>query len=432
MAMSKPRQIVIIGGGVAGLEIATQLGHRFGRSGQVAVMLIDRDTAHVWKPMLHTIAAGTSDLHREQVAFVAHAHQHGFTYWPGEMGGIDRKKKVVRLLPLRLPDGRVLLGDREITYDALIITVGSCANDFGTPGVAEHCHFIDSRLQADSFSQEARAQILRCVVENTSMNIAIVGGGATGVELAAQLIQLMESAAAYGVNDLSSRIGITLVEAGPRLLVAFPENVSAAVESQLRTLGVRVYTNTKVASAEPGGYRLADGGLLAASLKVWAAGVKGADFLSGLDGLDTNRNHQLVVRSSLQSLKDDRVFAAGDCASLTLPGNERPLPPTAQVAHQQAQYLIGNLPTWLEGSELPPFTYRDFGSLVSLGRYNAFGSLGSVGLFRGGFIRGRFAQLSHLMLYRSHQARLHGLWKGSLIWLSDRLSGLVRPTIRLD
>lgn len=116
-----------------------------------------------------------------------------------------------------------------------------------------------------------------------------------------------------------------------------------------------------------------------------------------------------------------------------MPGDfEQPLPPTAQVAHQQAQHLIEHLPAALHGKPIPPFQYRDFGSLVSLGGYDAFGSLGKFGFFYGGFIRGRVAQFGHTMLYRSHQPRLHGFWRGALIWLVDLINARLRPSIRLD
>ena len=103
--------------------------------------------------------------------------------------------------------------------------------------------------------------------------------------------------------------------------------------------------------------------------------------------------------------------------------SDSPLGPTAQAAHQQAQHLASQLPDWLAGkSQLKPFTYHHFGALVSLGDYTAFGTLGRFGFFKGGFIRGRIAQFSHVMLYRSHQDRLHGFWKGGLLWLIDRMS----------
>jgi NADH dehydrogenase len=102
------------------------------------------------------------------------------------------------------------------------------------------------------------------------------------------------------------------------------------------------------------------------------------------------------------------------------------------VAHQQALYLTAHLPALLASQHVPDFVYHDFGSLVSLGGYGAFGSLGKFGFFKGGFIRGRVAQLGHAMLYRSHQARLYGFWRGSLLWLVDRINARVRPAIRLD
>ena len=144
------------------------------------------------------------------------------------------------------------------------------------------------------------------------------------------------------------------------------------------------------------------------------------------------RNNQLVVGPTLQTTRDPRILAVGDCSSLSLGREAKPLPPTAQVAHQQAAHLIRHLPTWVEGKDLPPFTFRDFGSLVSLGGYGAYGSLGKFGLFRGGFIQGRVAELGHVLLYRSYQSQLHGFWRGGLIWLADTINSYVRPRLRLD
>ncbi|OKN87329.1 hypothetical protein AM471_006084 [Pseudomonas aeruginosa] len=237
---------------------------------------------------------------------------------------------------------------------------------------------------------------------------------------------------AYGVPELASRISITLLEAGPRLLAAFPEDISAATRTRLETLGVKVMTGAQVKAATADGFVLADGSVVAASLKVWAAGVKGPEVFADLDGLEATRNNQLVVGPTLQTTRDPAIYALGDCSSLTLAGAERPLPPTAQVAHQQAKYLGTSLPKALRGETVPDFRYRDMGALVSLGDYDAFGSLGQFGFFNGVTFRGRMAQLGHVMLYRSHQARIHGFWRGGLLWLVDRLNSLLRPTIRLD
>ena len=339
----------------------------------------------------------------------------------------------MQIAALYAPDGRLLVPERRLAYDTLIIAVGSQANDFGTPGVAEHCQTIDSRQQAVAFNHEVRLRMLQCLAQDTELSIAIVGGGATGVELAAELVQLIESSVAYGAQGLAERITITLIESGPRLLAAFPEDISAATQSRLEALGIRVLTETRVSAAEADAFVLGDGRRLSASLKVWAAGVKAPNFLANLDGLETTRGNQLVVQPSLRTTRDPDIYVVGDCASLTLSVAEPPLPPTAQVAHQQAQHLIRYLPGAVQqGKSIPDFVYRDFGALVSLGDYDAYGSLGKFGLFKGVTIRGRLAQFSHVMLYRSHQSRLYGFWRGGLVWLVDRLNSGLRASIRLD
>lgn len=430
--MTEPHRIVVAGGGVAGLEIATSFGRRWRRRrGAPTVTLLDREPAHVWKPMLHTIAAGTRDIAQQQTTYLAQAHDAGFAFVPGALRGLDRTAREIAIAPLRAPDGRLLVAERRLGYDTLILALGSEANDFGTPGVAEHCLKIDSRSQADAVNLELRIRMLQCLARDRTLGIAIVGGGATGVELAAELVQLGEAAAAYGARG--ARLAVTLIEAGPRLLPGFPEDISAATLRRLEGLGIGVVVGNGVVAADAESFRMADGGRVAASLKIWAAGVKAAEVQADLDGLEATRDNRLAVLPSLQTTRDPRVFALGDCAALTPPGAQRPLAPTAQVAHQQAKHLIRHLPPWIaRGRPVPDFVYRDFGALVSLADYDAFGSLGRFGLFRGVTYRGRLAQISHILLYRAHQARLYGFWRGSLLWLVDRLNTRLRPPIRLD
>lgn len=442
MENSKERvghRIVIVGGGVAGVEVASALGRYWSRRRRRTrrdtprIILVDRDSAHVWKPMLHTIAAGTRDISQQQTTYLAQAREAGFNYQPGELQGLDRDAKEIIIGPIHAPDGRLLVRQRRLGYDTLIMALGSQANDFGTPGVAEHCHNIDSRGQADDFNKEIRVRMLQSQAQGGNLSIAIVGGGATGVELAAELVQLTETAVAYGAHGLTERISITLMEGGPRLLAAFPEDISAATRTRLEALGINVMTDTRVSAADAEAFILSDGKRVPSTLKVWAAGVKAPDFLQNLGGLESNRNNQLMVLPSLQTTLDPAIFAIGDCASLILPGAERPLPSTAQVAHQQARHLIKHLPDSIaQGKPIPDFRYRDLGALVSLGEYDAYGSLGKFGLFNGVTIRGRIAQFSHVMLYRSHQARLHGFWRGGLLWLVDILNSRLRASIRLD
>ncbi|PND30105.1 FAD-dependent oxidoreductase [Achromobacter pulmonis] len=328
--------------------------------------------------------------------------------------------------------GSLIVEERAIACDVLVLALGSRANDFGTLGVAQHCHFIDSQIQAEAFNATLRAKVTRAVVQDEALRVAIVGGGATGVELAAELSHLLEIASNYGDPAVRGRLELTLLESGSRLLSAFPPAISASTEELLRKIGFQVQTGKRVTAAASEGLTCDDGSAVPADLMVWAAGVKAPDFLTGIDGLETNRSHQVIVRPTLQAIEEDRIFALGDCASLQLPESDRPLPPTAQVATQQAMHLARHLPRWLKGERLPDFGFRDYGSLVSLGDYNAFGTLGRYGLFRGGFIQGRFAQFSHAMLYRRHQQALHGLPKATMLWLAERINGIVQPRIRMS
>ncbi|MGU7778847.1 NAD(P)/FAD-dependent oxidoreductase [Burkholderia sp. PU8-34] len=430
--MTEPVRIVIVGGGIAGLQLATRLGERLGRPGRAEITLIDRSPTHVWKPMLHTIAAGTRDVQQQQVIFLAHAREHGFTFEPGDMQGLDRVRRQVHVGEIRSQDGQLILDARSVGYDVLVLALGSEANDFGVPGVREHCYFIDSQRQAETFNEALRMRVFRSVANDEPFRVAIVGAGATGVELAAELSRLLEIAEAYGDVSVRDRLQLTLLESGPRILAAFPPKISASAQRRLEHIGFRVLTSTRVTAADARGFHYGEGAFAEADLMVWAAGVKAPDFMKDLGGLDTNRANQVVVGPTLQAVGDERVFAIGDCASLLPDGQERPLPPTAQVATQQAAYLADHLPSWIDGRAMPAFAFRDFGALVSLSDYDAFGTLGQFGFFRGGFIRGRFAQFSHLMLYRRHQHALHGFPKATMLWVAERISGCVQPRIRLS
>ncbi len=426
--MQNNHRVIIVGGGIAGLALATKLGKR-----RLAdVTLIDKSPAHVWKPMLHTFAAGTAHSYQQRISFVAHGARCGFRYLPGALSAIDAQARQVTLKPLTTNGGEIILGERHYGYETLVLAAGSKANDFALPGIAQHCLFIDDLPQAEHFNDLFYAELLRAADRGQLLRIAIVGGGATGVELAAEISKLLEIARSYGIGDLRPQLRLTLIESGPRILAAFPEKVAQAAQQQLRDIGVEVMLGAQVTGADADGFLLGDGGRVDAALKVWAAGVKASDAVATGDGFERTRAGQIIVRPTLQTTVREEVFALGDCASLTLPGHERPLPPTAQVARQQAAHLARQFPRWLAGQPLEPFHFRDMGGLVSLGHYNAFGTLGRHGLFRGGFIEGRFAQLSHALLYRLHQMELYGPLRAATLWLSDAIATPVRPRIRVD
>lgn len=424
-------RLVIIGGGVSGIDLATHLQGKQSNSGAFSVTLIDKEGAHIWKPMLHTIAAGTTNLHIQQTSYFAQAHRHGFKYEPGEVTQVDRSEKIVTIAPLTV-GANSIIPERQIPYDTLILAIGSIANDFGTPGVSDHCYRIESRSDAVGFHDAMRNAMTDALVAGTDLRVAIVGGGATGVEMAAEIVQFGEYIEAYGVGEIVSRLKVVLIEAGDRLLPAFPPRISELTKNRLESLGIDVRLNEKVTAADASAFVLDSGERIEAALKVWAAGVRAPTLTQRIDGLECARSGQILVKPNLQSVSDPSIFALGDCASLTLPGDERPLAPTAQVAYQEARYLERNLPKILSGKDVSNFIYRDFGALVSLGGYGAYGSLGKFGIFKKSFIQGKIAQLGHLLLYRRHQTRIHGFWHGSLLWLSDIIAAKTRPKVRLD
>lgn len=436
--MDKPR-IVVVGGGAAGLELVARLGRKFARRGKADVFLVERNRSHIWKPLLHEVASGALDSSLDEVGYRSHAHRYGYRYFPRALETIDREVREVVLAPITDEDGDEVMGRYRLGYDYLVLAIGSVSNDFGTPGVAEHCIFLDQRRQAERFREKllnlcmkVSQQVIDDPASDAKARIAIVGGGATGVELSAELYNAARELAHYGLEKFdNSRMAVTLIEAGPRILPAVPERVSAAAHKELERIGVRVLTATKVVAATPQGMQTGDGDLIEAPLRVWAAGIKAPDFLRDIAGLETNRLNQLVVTPTLQSTRDERIFAIGDCCSCTLPGQERPVPPRAQAAHQMASNVASNLRRMLTGRPLKPFVYKDHGSLVSLSHYSTIGSL--MGSLIGGSMRveGRIARFVYVSLYRLHLIAVHGWLRAIAMILVGHINRVIRPRIKL-
>jgi NADH dehydrogenase len=431
-------QIVVVGGGAGGLELIRRLGAKLG-SDDYDVILVERNRTHIWKPLLHEVAAGSLDANLDEVGYRSHCHRWRYRYFYGSLEAIDREARQVVIAPILDEDGTEVIGRHRIRYDYLVIAIGSVANDFGTPGVQQHCLFLEDRDQADRFRLKLLNQCLRVSRTISAdpkaeafVDIAIVGGGATGVELSAELYNSAAALRHYGLEVFDeSRLRVTLIEAGPRILPALPEKLAMAAHEELEALGVRVLVNTAVTKATETGMMTKSGEEVRADIKVWAAGVRGADILQDLDGLEATRSRQLVVRPTLQTTRDDRIFAIGDCCFLKPEGEDRPVPPRAQAAHQMAWTAYCNILHLIRNEPLESFRYTDHGSLVSLSRFSTVGSL--MGNLVGGrmAIEGRLARMVYLSLYRMHLIGIHGWLKGLALIVVGHVNQVVRPRLKL-
>lgn len=426
------KKIVIVGGGAGGLELATQLGHKWGKKNKAQIHLVDANHTHLWKPLLHEVATGALDSGIDELNYQAHGKRHGFNFQLGRMCGLDRAKQNIKLAAIHDGDEQIL-PERTLDYDQLVIALGSVTNDFGTRGAANHCYFLDSRLQAERFHQKLLNQFIKANGSNSpeELSIAIVGAGATGVELSAELYNTTEALARYGMSQFNTdKLKVSLIEAGPQILPALPRRISNAAKRELESLGVSVLTETLITEVTESGFITKDGSEVKARLKVWAAGVKAPEFLANIDGLETNRANQLVIKNNLQTTLDDNIFAIGDCSFLTQKDGS-PVPPRAQAAHQQASHLYKVLIALDKGKPAPDFVYKDKGSLVSLSRYSTVGSL-MGNLTKGSMmIEGRLARLVYVSLYRLHQIALHGYAHTLLLSLVGHINKVIRPRLKL-
>jgi NADH dehydrogenase len=436
--MDKKTQIVVVGGGAGGLELVRRLGARFGNR-KYDVILLERNGTHVWKPLLHEVAAGSLDANLDEIGYRDHAYRWRYRFFCGSLEGIDRASREVIVAPLLDDDGSELIGRHRIRYDYLVLATGSVTNDFGTPGVAEHCLVLDERSQADRFRQKLLNhcfRVSRAIAADPQhdayVDVSIVGGGATGVELAAELYNAAAALRYYGLEVFDEkRLRVTLLEAGPRILPALPEKLAEAARHELEALGVKVLVNTSISRVAADGLWAQSGDFHPAHLKVWAAGVKAAELLKGLGGLETNARNQLLVRRTLQTSRDDRIFALGDCCACTLEDGKGLVPPRAQAAHQMASTVFQNICRLVKNAPLESFVYRDHGSLVSLSRFSTVGSL--MGNLVGGrmAIEGRLAKFVYTSLYRMHLIAVHGWFKGGFLLAVGRVNKVIRPRMKL-
>jgi NADH dehydrogenase len=469
-------EIVIVGGGAGGLELACKLGRKLGPE---KVMLVDSRLYHVWKPSLHEVAAGTLDIHQEGLSYQMLAHDCGFTYVYGAMTALDAAGKTLSVGPVSAPgDGEEIFPARRIGYGSLVLAVGSTSNYFGVPGAREHTISLNATEDAERF----RLRLLRLLAQTAEakgegaanpgvavakaigsgsfesgvvaadagpggndagagasprrpvdgLDIVIIGGGATGVELAAELREASGAYAAYGFNRLQVQrdVRITLLEGAPRILAPLPERVSESAARLLHERAIRVVTDCRVTQIEPHRVTDKEGNVYPSDICVWAAGIRAPEFLASL-GLPVTKSGAIEVDSQLRVKGVDGVYALGDCAAC-LDGAGKPVPPRAQAAHQQADYLVKTFVNLDKGRPPPagPYLYKDYGSLVSIGHQTTVGNL--MGSLRATwFVEGFLARIMYTSLHLMHHQAILGSMRTGVLAVARFLIRRTTPLVKL-
>lgn len=428
--------VVIVGGGAGGLELAVQLGEKLGKPQKARITLVDTSPTHLWKPLLHQIAAGTLDSHADRREYLDIAHKHHFDFRLGHMEGLNRAEKQLLLSAVKDENGEEIVPRTAVNYDKLVIAIGSEVNDFGTPGAREHCIMLDTPETAERFHQHLINQCLRAKTkapDEDVFTVTIIGGGATGVELAAELRMSTQILSQYGLvsSPPEKELKIVIVDLAERILSLLPERVSHAVEEELHHINVDVLMNERVTEVSAENIKMASDTTIPHGIVVWAAGIKAPDFLNHLDGLETNRINQLVVTPTLQTTQDPTIFAMGDCAACPQGPGKPNVPARAQAAHQQAWLLAKSLIQQIQGKPLLAYAYKDYGSLISLGHYTTVGNLMGSNVLGAVFIEGLIAKIMYWSLHKQHQIAVDGWFHTWLTTCVEFINRVKNPRIKL-
>ena len=431
--LSKRHRVVIVGGGAGGVELAIALARRADATTD-EVVLIDKESSHLWKPRLHEVAAGLMNSGEDQVGYLALAQGHGFRFHYGALAGLDSSARTIRLAAVEnTAGGEVVLNPRELEYDDLVLAFGSQVNDFGIEGVVGHCHLLDSSAQASAFNRSfLNAAMQVAEGQREHLAVGIVGAGATGVELAAELHHAASAMKRYGGLGAANRLDITVVDMANRVLAGVDLRTSAYAASRLNALGVKIELNQAVSRVTADGLYLKDGKMIPCDLKVWASGITGLPIVHSLSGLRIGKQNRIITDPRLACSGVEHIYALGDCAAVPYAHGASALPATAQVAHQQASYLADALARGRRGKQVQPFNYRPRGSLVSLGASEAAGEFPALRQGHPAVLaRGLLPKLLYASLLHLHRAAMHGWLRAAALAASDRLRRIAIPPVKL-
>ncbi|MEY3615214.1 MAG: hypothetical protein RLZZ518_214 [Actinomycetota bacterium] len=345
------KHVVVVGAGFGGLACAKKLR----RSAAYSVTLIDRNPYQLFSPLLYQVA--TASLPEDDIAFPVRTAYREVQFMRAEVSNVDAEAKT-----LTLSTGKTL------GYDDLVLAVGSEGTTFGIPGVADHT--LQMKSVADA--REIRRSLLRTyegvedgVLPIESLNVVIVGGGPTGVELAGAVREL-QGEIKREFEHIAPQATVTLLEAGPRLLPSFQPGSSEHARKALIKMGVNVRVDAAVTQATSHSLILTDGTALVAGTRIWAAGVVAPPHWKFLG--DSDRSNRIKINPQLQL--SDSIWVVGDAAHFA-GADGKPLPMIAPVAIQQGRHVARQLLRRERNEPFEVFTYRDKGQMATIGRRKA-------------------------------------------------------------
>ncbi len=428
------QRIVIVGGGAGGLILATKLGRSTKARPHIKVTLIDASPTHIWKPLLHEVAAGTLNSYEDEIPYFSHGAKNGYEFIQGHVSQIEVDKNSVVLDKIEDDKGRCVRKSIQIQYDQLVLAVGSTVNDFGVPGVFDHCYLLDSRAEAERLHKQISAYLLSLKYDpDTSRDrpfiVSVIGGGATGVELAAELMSAVKTLSqSHELKEIDKLIKVRIIEAGETLLPGQNSESIEVANHGIAELNIEICKKMRVTRVAADSIVVNEGETLSSDLHVWTTGINAPSVIraSGLEPL--NKIGQIVVDSCLKVTNQTNIYAFGDCAELSVDGKR--LGPRAQVAQQQAVYLSKALLQSISGGPLAPFEFQEHGSIFSLGRKVAVGTMQLKGKSEL-HIKGHLARFAYASLYRRHQLEVLGWFKGGLALIKEMLGRVTGPSIKL-
>jgi NADH dehydrogenase len=393
--------VVIVGGGFAGLHAARQFKDK-----PVRVTLVDRRNHHLFQPLLYQVA--TASLSPADIASPIRSilrSEENVRVILGDVTAIDPAAKAIEL------------GAERIEYDYLILAAGAQHSYFGhdewesvAPGLKSLEDALEIRRRI-LLAYEAAERTTNEQARNRLLTFVVVGGGPTGVELAGALAEISRYSLARDFDHIDpTEARIYLLEAAPRILLAFPEKLSKKAVGYLQKLGVTVRTETMVTAIDQDGVELAGNERISAGTVLWAAGVKAAPVAASL-GVALDRAGRVPVQPDLSIAEHPQIFVAGDLANLA--GKDgRPLPGVAQVAMQQGRVAAENALHKIAGEPTEAFHYKDLGNMATVGRNRAIADIGPLKI--GGFIAWMawlFIHILNLIGFRNRAVvMLHWVW----------------------